>query len=216
MTTSTPLGGTEMPDLPEFTAAPAEPLTLARDWLDAARAADVSEPLSMTLATASLDGRVGARSVDVKRIDGTGLVFGTSLESPKGGALLENPHAALQVYWRETMQQLRFEGRVEILDDAESDALFQDRSPTSRAATAASQQSAPLSGRPDEGRAAIAAAADRLLADHGDAIPRPDAWRALRLVPDHVEFWLGRRDRLHRRLTYDRTPSGWLPTHLQP
>lgn len=211
-----PLSGTETPDLPEFTEAPAEPLALAREWLAAAREIGVAEPLSMTLATAASSGYVSARSVDVKRIDDTGLVFGTSLESRKGGALLENPHAALQAYWRETMQQLRFEGRVEILDDVESDALFADRSPRSRAATAVAAQSTPFATGPVEGRAALAEAAERLLEEHGDDVPRPEAWRALRLVPDHVELWLGRRDRLHRRLRYLRVDGGWIADHLQP
>ncbi|WP_378143658.1 pyridoxal 5'-phosphate synthase [Cnuibacter sp. UC19_7] len=214
--TGTPLSGAETPDLPEFTEPPAEPLALAREWLAAAREIGVAEPLSMTLATAAQSGSVSARSVDVKRIDDTGLVFGTSLDSRKGGVLLENPHAALQAYWRETMQQLRFEGRVEILDDAESDALFADRSPRSRAATAVARQSTPYEGGPAEGRAALAAAAARLLDDSGDDVPRPVAWRAIRLVPDEVEFWLGRRDRLHRRLRYTRSGGGWIADHLQP
>ncbi|GGI38620.1 pyridoxine/pyridoxamine 5'-phosphate oxidase [Cnuibacter physcomitrellae] len=212
----TPLSGTETADLPEFTEAPAEPLALAREWLAAAREIGVSEPLSMTLATASSSGSVSARSVDVKRIDDTGLVFGTSLESRKGGVLLENPHAALQAYWRETMQQLRFEGVVEVLGGAESDALFADRSPRSRAATAVAAQSVPFATGPAEGRAALADAAERLLDEHGDDVPRPPAWRALRLVPDYVEFWLGRRDRLHRRLRYLRVEGGWVADHLQP
>ncbi len=101
----------------------------------------------MTLATAGADGRVSARTVDVKRLDDTGLVFGTSTLSPTGRQLAENPHAALQVYWRETMQQLRFEGVAVQLSDAESDALFADRSPKSRAATAVADQSAVLAPR---------------------------------------------------------------------
>jgi dihydrophenazinedicarboxylate synthase len=210
------LSGAELPEPPEFTVAPPDPLALARVWLDDARAGGIVEPFAMTLATASAAGVVSARSVDVKRLDDVGLVFGTSLESRKGGQLLDNPHGALQVYWRETMQQLRFEGTIEVLDEMASDALFADRSPLSRAATAVAHQSAPFASDPAAGRAALAAEAAALVERHGDAIARPASWRALRLVPNLIEFWLGRRDRLHRRLRYLRTADGWLADHLEP
>lgn len=202
---------------PEFETPPAEPMSLARTWLDAAQDEDVSEPLSMTLATASAEGIPHARTVDVKSIDDDGLVFGTSEESPKGRDLAENPYAALQVYWRETKQQLRFEGRVVRLDDAASDALFTARSPKSKAATAAAEQSDPFPA--DEHDATIGALIDRangLLEDSGDDVPRPAAWRAWRLEPTTVEFWQSSRDRMHRRLGYRRATDGWTVVHLQP
>lgn len=210
---SASLSGDDSLHLPEFDAPPSSPLDLARQWLDDAADHDVSEPLSMTLATAGSDGRVSARTVDVKRLDDRGLVFGTSTESPKGRQLAENPYAALQVYWRETMQQLRFEGRAVQLSDAESDALFTDRSPKSRAATAVADQSAVLAPRTLQD---LIDDANALLAESDDDVPRPAGWVAWRLEPDLVEFWHGSRDRMHRRLQYVLADDGWSPARLQP
>jgi pyridoxamine 5'-phosphate oxidase len=210
---SAPLSGDDSLHLPEFDNPPASPLDLAREWLSAAKDREVSEPLSMTLATAGADGRVSARTVDVKRIETNGLVFGTSEDSPKGRQLAENPHAALQAYWRETMQQLRFEGQVVRLSDAESDALFGDRSPKSRAATAIADQSAVLEPRTLQD---LIDDANDLLEDSGDDVPRPARWVAWRLEPDIVEFWHGSRDRMHRRLQYALAEGAWTATRLQP
>jgi pyridoxamine-phosphate oxidase len=208
------LSGDETLDLPEFDAPPSAPLPLAQRWLAEARERGVREPLSMTLATASADGVVSARTVDVKRIDDRGLVFGSSTESPTGRQLGENPHAALQVYWRETMQQLRFEGRIETLTDGESDALFADRSPKSRAATAVAHQSVPFAGAST--LAELIEEADALLDRFGDDVPRPSGWVAYRVVPEAVEFWHGSRDRMHRRLRYVAVGDGWRAERLQP
>ncbi|KQR27479.1 MULTISPECIES: pyridoxal 5'-phosphate synthase [Curtobacterium] len=210
---SSSLSGDDSLQLPEFDAPPASPLDLARQWLDAADERDVSEPRSMTLATAGADGRVSARTVDVKRLDDRGLVFGTSTLSPKGRQLAENPHAALQVYWRETMQQLRFEGRAVQLSDDESDTLFADRSPKSRAATAIADQSDVLEPRTLQD---LIDDANDLLDETDDAVPRPAGWVAWRLEPDVVEFWHGSRDRMHRRLQYVLADAAWSATRLQP
>ncbi|MDF2491600.1 MAG: pdxH [Microbacterium sp.] len=211
-----PLSGDTSLVLPEFDEPPADPVALARDWFRGADERGVSEPRSMTLATASPDGRVTARTVDVKRLDERGLVFGSSTESRKGAQLAANPQAALQVYWRETMQQLRFEGIIEFLSDAESDALFAERSPASRAATAVAHQSAPFPAGSGETLARLIDAADDLLARHGNGIPRPATWVAHRLVPVAVEFWHGSRDRMHRRLSYTAGADGWRSERLQP
>jgi pyridoxamine 5'-phosphate oxidase len=217
VSTSTSLSADDGLHRPEFQSPPTEPMLLARSWLDAAEDHDVSEPLSMTLATASADGIPHARTVDVKSIDPDGLVFGTSEDSPKGHDLTENPNAALQVYWRETKQQLRFEGRVVRLGDEESDALFASRSPKSQAATAVADQSAPFpADEPDATIDALIEHANDLLEEHGDDVPRPDAWRAWRLEPTTVEFWQSSRDRMHRRIGYRRATDGWTVVHLQP
>lgn len=210
---SAPLSGDTSFSFPEFTDPPASPFAVARSWIDAAQDGDVAEPLSMTLATAGADGRVSARTVDVKRLDDAGLVFGTSTQSPTGRQLAGNPHAALQVYWRETMQQLRFEGRAVQLSDDESDALFADRSPKSRAATAVADQSAVLEPRTLQD---LIDDANALLDESGDDVPRPTGWVAWRLEPDVVEFWHGSRDRMHRRLQYVRAGDAWTVDRLQP
>jgi dihydrophenazinedicarboxylate synthase len=176
----------------------------------------VREPLSMTLATATSTGVVSARTVDVKAIADDGLVFGTSADSPAGVALAENPNAALHAYWRETTEQLRFEGRVVRLDAAASDELFAARSPKSRAATAVSTQSAPFPDSAERTVATLIADANALLVEHGAAIPRPDSWWAYRLEPVTVEFWHGSRDRMYRRLQYTRDGAGWQVVRLEP
>lgn len=208
-------------DFPEFdglTAAPAHPMTLARRWLDAATDQEVREPLSMTLATASTTGVLSIRTVDVKELADEGLLFGTGTDTPTGVELIANPNAALHAYWRETAQQLRFEGHVERLDDAASDALFAARSPKSRAATAASHQSAafPAGEDPRAVLESLIVRANALLDEHGEDVPRPAAWRAWRLVPDDVEFWLGARDRMYRRLRYRSAEGSWRVDRLQP
>ncbi|UBQ02282.1 pyridoxal 5'-phosphate synthase [Curtobacterium sp. TXMA1] len=210
---SSSLSGDDSLHLPEFDVPPASPFDVARAWLDGAADREVSEPMSMTLATAGADGRVSARTVDVKRLDDRGLVFGTSTLSPKGRQLTENPHAALQVYWRESMQQLRFEGRAVQLSDEESDALFADRSPKSRAATAIADQSDVLEPRTLQD---LIDDANVLLDENDDDVPRPEGWVAWRLEPDVVEFWQGSRDRMHRRLQYVRAGDGWDVARLQP
>ncbi|MFL0389284.1 pyridoxal 5'-phosphate synthase [Curtobacterium sp. 179-B 9B NHS] len=210
---SSSLSGDDSLHLPEFDAPPASPFDAARAWLDGAAEREVSEPMSMTLATAGTDGRVSARTVDVKRLDDRGLVFGTSTLSPKGRQLADNPHAALQVYWRESMQQLRFEGRAVQLSDEESDALFADRSPKSRAATAIADQSDVLEPRTLQD---LIDDANVLLDESDDDVPRPEGWVAWRLEPDVVEFWQGSRDRMHRRLQYVRAGDGWDVARLQP
>jgi pyridoxamine 5'-phosphate oxidase len=210
---SAPLSGDTSFAFPEYTDPPASPFDVARTWIDEARDGDVSEPMSMTLATAGSDGRVSARTVDVKRLDDRGLVFGTSTLSPTGRQLDDNPFAALQVYWRETMQQLRFEGRAVQLSDAESDALFADRSPKSRAATAIADQSSVLEPRTLQD---LIDDANALLDESEDDVPRPEGWVAWRLEPDRVEFWHGSRDRMHRRLQYRLGGDGWAVERLQP
>ncbi|MDP4333486.1 pyridoxal 5'-phosphate synthase [Curtobacterium sp. A7_M15] len=210
---SAPLSGDTSFAFPEYTGPPASPFDVARTWIEEARQGDVSEPMSMTLATAGSDGRVSARTVDVKRLDDRGLVFGTSTLSPSGRQLDDNPFAALQVYWRETMQQLRFEGRAVQLSDAESDALFADRSPKSRAATAIADQSSVLEPRTLQD---LIDDANALLDEADDDVPRPEGWVAWRLEPDRVEFWHGSRDRMHRRLQYVLADGAWSVARLQP
>ncbi|WP_336697287.1 pyridoxine/pyridoxamine 5'-phosphate oxidase [Curtobacterium sp. USHLN213] len=210
---SAPLSGDTSFAFPEYTDPPASPFDVARTWIDEARDGDVSEPMSMTLATAGSDGRVSARTVDVKRLDDRGLVFGTSTLSPTGRQLDDNPFAALQVYWRETMQQLRFEGRAVQLSEAESDALFADRSPKSRAATAIADQSSVLEPRTLQD---LIDDANALLDESEDDVPRPEGWVAWRLEPDRVEFWHGSRDRMHRRLQYVLADGAWSAARLQP
>ncbi|GAA4261765.1 phenazine biosynthesis FMN-dependent oxidase PhzG [Dactylosporangium darangshiense] len=196
--------------LPEFDDPPADPIGLLRGWLDAAIAGGVREPYSIVLATADAAGVPSSRIVMLKGLEPHGLVFTSHTGSRKGADLAARPFAAATFYWRETLQQVNVAGPVRQLSPAESDALFAERPVAAQATTAASRQSAPLH---DE--AALRRRAADLLAA-GGTIARPDGWAGYRIEPAAIEFWHGSVDRLHRRLRYDRHPTGWTPQRLQP
>jgi pyridoxamine 5'-phosphate oxidase len=197
-------------DLPEFDAPPDDPMPLLVAWADTAERLGVVEPYNIVLATVDSRGDITNRFVLAKAFDLDGVTFATNTSSLKGRQLAENPRAAIVAYWRETRQQVRLTGPVELLTDAESDAIWVDRPLASQAASAASAQSAVL-----EDDAAYRAEAARLSAP-GIALPRPADWNGYRLRPDSLEFWHGGADRMHRRLRYDRTPTGWTHRRLYP
>jgi pyridoxamine 5'-phosphate oxidase len=184
-----------------------DPLRQLERWLDEAG----REPLPAALATATPDGRPSARMVLVKSVGPDGIAFFTGYESRKGRELAENPRAALLLYWAELGRQVRVEGPVERVPEAESDAYFAARPPGSRVSAAASPQSTVL---PD--RAALDALVAEVRARYGDDPPRPARWGGFRLVPETYEFWLHHDDRLHDRLRYRREPSGWALERLAP
>lgn len=196
------LMGAEGPERPEFTDPPPDPLALAAQWTDEAeRGGGVSEPLAAVLSTTDADGRPSARVVAVKDVRADGFVFGTSTEGRKGPGL--NHPVALTFHWPETMQQLRVGGSARVSEPEDSDAVFEERTLESQAATAAARQSALL-----EDEQLLHSTAERLAAqarESGTSIPRPATWHAYLVEPDEIEFWHGRRDRLHRRLQYRRT-----------
>jgi pyridoxamine 5'-phosphate oxidase len=197
-------------DLPEFDAPPDDPMPLLVAWADTAERLGVVEPYNIVLATVDSRGDITNRFVLAKAFDLDGVTFATNTSSLKGRQLAENPRAAIVAYWRETRQQVRLTGPVELLTDAESDAIWVDRPLASQAASAASAQSAEL-----EDDAAYRAEAARLAAP-GVALPRPADWNGYRLRPDSLEFWHGGADRMHRRLRYDRTLTGWTHRRLYP
>ncbi|RDV44991.1 pyridoxamine 5'-phosphate oxidase [Leifsonia sp. ku-ls] len=197
--------------LPEFDDPPAEPGPLLAEWLERAEQRGVREALAATLATADAEGVPDARTVLLVGVDADEVTFGTSSTSRKGRELGENPRAAVVLYWRELLQQLRIQGRVERLGGAESDALFAGRGREAQAATFVTEQDAPLTDL-DE----LRAAARDVLAAEGP-IGRPEHWSGYRVVPEVVEFWHGSPDRLHRRLRYERDAGGgWSVVRLQP
>ena len=196
--------------LPEFDDPPADPGVLLAEWLSRAEDRGVREALAATLATAGADGVPDARTVALTGVAADGVTFGTSELSRKGRELAENPRAAVVLYWRELLQQLRIHGTVELLDGATSDEFFARRGREAQAATTVSEQDAPL----DDLDLLRTAARDLLSAD--GPIGRPDHWRGYRVVPDAIEFWHGSPDRLHRRLRYRRGEAGWTVERLQP
>ena len=185
----------------------ADPVAQLRAWLDEARAAGVELPEAMTLATATPDGAPSARMVLLKEAGDRGLSFFTSYESRKGTELADNPRAALVLYWHVLGRQVRVEGSVGRLPEAESDAYFESRPPGSRRSAAVSPQSRVIGSRRE-----LEQAAEEL----GDDVIRPTSWGGYLLVPSKWEFWQHRVDRLHDRFRYRLEDGGWIVERLAP
>lgn len=189
-----------------------DPLALFAQWLDDAVDASVDEPNAMALATATLDGRPSVRTVLLKGFDARGLTFFTGYESRKGNELSVNPRAAATMLWQPLQRQVRIEGSVVRVDDAESDVYFASRPRSSQIGAAASPQSRVIADREDlEHRVA---AVERDFA--GRTVERPSTWGGYRLGIEMIEFWQGRRSRLHDRILFTRTTSGWTRDRLAP
>lgn len=188
-----------------------DPIVQLRKWLEEAREA-VPLPEAMTLATAGVDGRPSARIVLLRGIDERGVTFFTNRTSRKGDELHRNPFAAIVFHWWELGRQVRIEGAVEEASVEESAAYWYSRPRASRLAAWASRQSQPLSGR-DELEVRVAEV-DRRFGD--DDVPLPDFWGGYRVIPDRMEFWVHRDNRLHDRVRYVRSGFGWRRERLAP
>ena len=193
-----------------------EALSTFSALFDEARQGSEIEPNAMTVATADADGRPSARTVLLKAFDARGFVFYTHLDSHKGRELQANPRAALLFLWRSLREagiQVRIEGAVEQVDDAEADAYFASRPRLSQIGAWASSQSRTLSSR-EEFDTRVVEAEARF---DGQDVPRPDGWSGLRVVPDRVEFWYGAKFRLHERWCYEKATDGsWSKRQLYP
>lgn len=194
---------------------PDDPFVAFDLWLSEAVASPaVDEAYAMTLATATATGMPSARVVLLRGRD-SGLVFFTNYEGRKGRELTGNPRAAVVFYWGPLERQIRVEGAVERVSDAESDAYFASRPHYSKLGAQISHQSSVLSSRAElESRLAEFEVAY----PEGSDVPRPGNWGGFRLVPMSMEFWQGRRNRLHDRLRFRRfsVDSPWLRERLAP
>jgi len=188
-----------------------DPLEQLGEWLREAEAAS-PQANAMTLATADRDGRPSARQVLLRGVDARGLVFFTNRTSRKASELAENPRAALVLHWYELGRQVRVEGDVEQVDEAESEAYWRTRPRGSQIAAWASPQSQAVVSRKELDD--LYDAAERELGS-GD-IPLPHFWGGYRVVPDAIELWQHRENRLHDRVRYRRASDGWTRERLAP
>jgi pyridoxamine 5'-phosphate oxidase len=188
-----------------------DPLKQFGVWMVEAIHAQVPEPTAMSLATVSAKGRSSARIVLLKGLDPRGFVFFTNYDSRKGKDLAVNPVAALAFLWKELERQVRIEGSVEKVSANESEAYYATRPLGSRIGAWASPQSEAI-----ENRAWLEKRWEELGKQYGDNPPLPPNWGGYRVIPDYLEFWQGRRSRLHDRIAFTRSTGGWKIARLAP
>ena len=189
-----------------------DPIEQVRRWLAEAGAAGIRYPETMTLATASVEGRPSARLVLLRGLDERGLVFFTNTESRKGSELDGNPLAALVLYWQVQARQVRVEGGVTKVAHEEAAAYFRSRPRGHQLAAWASPQSRVVADR---------AELDRRFRDvetrfEREEVPLPPFWGGYRVTPHVVELWESRENRLHDRVRYERDGDGWTRVRLAP
>ena len=199
--------------MPDSSSVVTDPFAKFQDWMTEAWSHEPEDANAMTLATATPGGVPAARIVLLKGADARGFVFYTNVDSRKGEELATNTHAALLFHWKPQARQVRIEGRVESVTDAESDAYFATRARVSRLGAWASDQSRVLPER---------SLLERRLAEFeakypGDDIPRPPNWSGFRVIPARFEFWQGMPFRLHDRTVYTQAAAGgWTIGKLYP
>lgn len=189
-----------------------DPLALFSRWFDEVRAAGVLEPNAMVLATTAVDGQPSARTVLLKGVADDGFVFFTNYESRKAAELGANPHCSLLFGWYELQRQVRVEGAASRIPRDETEAYFASRPRDSQLGAWASAQSTVVGSRADLD-AAYDAVERRF---DGLEVPAPPHWGGYLVTPEVVEFWQGRRSRMHDRIAYRRQGRGWKAERLSP
>lgn len=191
----------------------ASPIKQFNKWFNEALEAKVPEPNAMTLATATPDGRPSARIVLLKGFDDEGFAFYTNYLSRKGKELAKNPNAALVFHWIELERQVRIEGTIEKLSKEQSDQYFHSRPKLSQIGALASPQSQEIADRK-----ALEGKMSELEAEYADKeVPKPSYWGGYVLKPRLIEFWQGRRSRLHDRIVYKKVDNkSWKKVRLAP
>lgn len=190
-----------------------DPFAQFHAWFQDARDAALPDANAMTLATATSDGTPSARTVLMKGLDETGIVFFSNYESHKSRELTENPRAAVVFYWQPLGRQVRVAGKVERVTQDESFAYFSSRHRGSRLGAWASRQSEPLETRQE----LLDRVRDLEARYPGEDIPLPPHWGGYRILPEMFEFWESRESRLHDRFRFTRSDDGtWVAQRLQP
>jgi pyridoxamine 5'-phosphate oxidase len=188
------------------------PLNQFMEWFEQALSAELIEANAMTLATATDSGVPSARIVLLKGVDEKGFRFYTNYESRKGRELLENPNASLCFFWAPLERQVRIEGTVEKLSAEESESYFHQRPRKSQLGAWASKQSSKVESR-DELARRFEEIEDRF-ADQ--EVPLPEFWGGFLLRPTRIEFWQGRKSRMHDRICYEQEGDSWTTYRLAP
>jgi len=191
--------------------ADADPLRQFERWFEDALRAKLPLPNAMTLATVTAAGAPSARIVLLKGVEQGGFVFYTNYLSRKGRELDRSARACLLLLWSDLERQVRIDGAVEKVTPSESDAYYATRPLGARLSAWASAQSAAVPSRET-----LEKALEQARARHGDRPRRPPHWGGYRVVPQEIEFWQGRADRLHDRLVYRRKGDSWAIERLAP
>lgn len=189
-----------------------DPILFFGDWLKEAETAGIILPESMSVSTCTTQGHPSSRMVLLKEVDQQGFVFFTNYGSRKAAELEQNPFAALLFHWNMLQRQVRVEGRIERISHTESEQYFHSRSRGSQIGAWASKQSQPL-------------AQHQTLVDSvkyyedkfsGKTVPLPEFWGGYRVIPETIEFWQGKADRLHDRFVYTKQDQKWVASRLNP
>ena len=189
-----------------------DPIEFFNAWLKQAEQTGIVLPESMSISTSTPEGRPSSRMVLLKEVDQKGFVFFTNYSSRKALELEANPYAALLFHWNILQRQVRIEGAIERISKEESNAYFQSRSRGSRIGAWASHQSQALDDR--ETLVQRVKYYEEKFA--GKEVPLPDFWGGYRVIPEKIEFWQGKADRLHDRFVYQPAENNWKVTRLNP
>jgi pyridoxamine 5'-phosphate oxidase len=190
----------------------ADPFQLFDQWFAEAREAEINDPEAMALATVDAQGQPSVRTVLLKGHGPEGFVFYTNGQSAKGEQLSANPRAGLLFHWKSLRRQVRIDGPVDRVSDAEADAYFATRARDSQLGAWASDQSRPLDSRETFERR-FEEVKRRF---EGQDVPRPPHWGGYRVIPERIEFWIDRQYRLHERRLFTRNRASWTEGLLYP
>jgi len=196
---------------PGFKNPPDNPLMLLKEWLVTAERLAISEPRGLVLSTVNRQNQPSSRVVLLKALDEAGVIFGTSTSSAKALDLKQSAFVAGNLWWRETMQQISFQGKAQVMDRKTSQKLFSERGREAQATAIISSQSQLMENNEKILKSQIAS-----LVDSDEALRCPDDWSAYHIKIHKIEFWLGSKTRFHQRLQYCLDEYEWVKSRLQP